>query len=163
MKITRSGNYNLRPPGSESFNAYLTRFKNYTSIGSWFLKEKEGFKIWMNWVEIIYFLTKLKQLQRLRIHKPSIDFMAIQETKLELITANVWYQLWCSEDCDWFFLTSEGNSGGLLSLWNKSKSKLIFTFVGDCWEWRPLKKRCYVCLFKMWFGTSMEMKLFNSF
>lgn len=50
-----------------------------------------------------------------------------------------------SKLCVW----SEGNSGGILYLWNKSYSKLIFSFSGDgfvgvCLEWGPLATRCFV-------------------
>ncbi|KAK2383075.1 hypothetical protein QL285_070564 [Trifolium repens] len=50
------------------------------------------------------------------VRNNKIDFLAIQETKLEVISETLCYGLWGSCDCDWVFLPSEGRSGewGLL-------------------------------------------------
>ncbi|CAJ2644334.1 unnamed protein product [Trifolium pratense] len=48
----------------------------------------------------------------------NIGFLAIQETKLEVITESLCCSLWGSSDCDWVFLPSEGRSGGILSIWS---------------------------------------------
>ncbi|KAK2449253.1 DNA-(apurinic or apyrimidinic site) endonuclease [Trifolium repens] len=50
----------------------------------------------------------------IREHK--VDFIAIQETKMESISENFCYSLWGSSDCNWAFHPSEGASGGILSL-----------------------------------------------
>jgi mannosylglycoprotein endo-beta-mannosidase len=63
--------------------------------------------------------------------KEKVDFLAIQETKLEAISDGICFSLWGGEDCCWAFLPSEGSSGGILSIWRKSSSKLIFTFSGE--------------------------------
>jgi hypothetical protein len=57
--------------------------------------------------------------------------------------------LWGSDDCDWAFLPSVGNSGGIISIWRKSDSNLLFSFVGEgfvgvCLEWGTLRERCLV-------------------
>jgi endonuclease/exonuclease/phosphatase family metal-dependent hydrolase len=88
---------------------------------------------------------RIKQL----ILAESVDFMAIQETKLETISDSLYYSLWGGTDCDWAFLPSEGSSGGILSLWRKVNSSLIFTFIGEgfvgvCLEWGRLKSICFV-------------------
>jgi hypothetical protein len=67
----------------------------------------------------------IKQL----IQKEKIDFMAIQETKLEVISEALCFSLWGGSDCEWAFLPPEGNSGGILSIWRKVNSSLIFTFI----------------------------------
>jgi hypothetical protein len=61
----------------------------------------------------------------------SLDFIAIQETKLEGISGSLCCRLWGNSDCDWAFLPAVGNSGGILSLWRKSIGSLIFTFTGE--------------------------------
>lgn len=43
----------------------------------------------------------------------------------------------------------ESNSGGIISLWNKSNSRLIFSFfdegfVGVCLEWEDQNQRCII-------------------
>jgi hypothetical protein len=77
-----------------------------------------------------------------RDHK--VDFLAIQETKLESITEKLCHSLWISIDCDWAYLPSEGVSGGILSIWGKNNSTLIFSFMGEGFlvvflEWGILK------------------------
>jgi exonuclease III len=70
---------------------------------------------------------KIKEL--VRAHK--IDFVVIQETKLEVITRSLCANLCGNEDFEWAFLPSEGNSGGILSIWKKSLSTLYYTFKGE--------------------------------
>jgi hypothetical protein len=80
--------------------------------------------------------SKVKEL----VFKEKVDFLALQETKLEVVTDTLCYSIWGNEDCCWAFLPSMGNSGGILSIWRKSISRLIFTFIGEgfvgvCLEW----------------------------
>ncbi|PNX56749.1 cytochrome p450, partial [Trifolium pratense] len=83
------------------------------------------------------------------IFQNQIDFMAIQETKLENVDEKLCVGLWGSQDCLWAVLPSEGSSGGILSIWRKSNSSLRFTFIGEgfvgvCIEWGVSKKVCFV-------------------
>ncbi|MCH79641.1 LINE-1 reverse transcriptase like, partial [Trifolium medium] len=71
------------------------------------------------------------------------------ETKLETVDEKLCQYLWGSQDCQWAVLPSEGNSGGILSIWRKSTSSVRFTFsgegfVGVCLDWGVLKKTCFV-------------------
>lgn len=50
------------------------------------------------------------------VFSQKIDFLAIQETKLEAVSNSLRHKLWGSDDCDWAFLPSVGNSGGILSI-----------------------------------------------
>jgi hypothetical protein len=91
---------------------------------------------------------KRKYLKEL-VRKENIEFLAIQETKLDSITDNLCHSLWGGDDCNWAFLPSVGNSGGILSIWSSSAALLLFSFVGEgfvgvCLEWGPLKKVCFV-------------------
>jgi hypothetical protein len=68
---------------------------------------------------------------------------------LETISEDLCHRLWGGSDCDWAFLPAEGKSGGILSIWRKVNSSLIFTFVGEgfvgvCLEWGVRKDICYV-------------------
>lgn len=86
----------------------------------------------------------IKDLVRLE----KVDFLAIQETKLEVISDSLCFNIWGGEDCQWIYLPAVGNSGGLLSIWCKSVASLIFSFsgesfVGVCLEWGVLK-RCFI-------------------
>jgi exonuclease III len=83
------------------------------------------------------------------VREHHVDFLAIQETKLEIITDKIYYSLWGSMECDWAFVPSEGASGGILSIWGKNNANLIFTFTGEgfvgvCLEWGVKKIICYV-------------------
>jgi exonuclease III len=60
-----------------------------------------------------------------------LDFLALQETKLQSVCDSLPRSLWGNEDCDWAFLPADGNSGGILSIWRKSLLSHIFTFVGS--------------------------------
>ena len=47
------------------------------------------------------------------------------------------------------FLSSEENSGGILSLWSKSNSNILFSYTGDsfvgvCFEWGMMKTMNFV-------------------
>jgi len=75
--------------------------------------------------------------------------MAIQETKMEVITQSFCNGLWGGQDCDWAFLPSVGNSGGIISLLSKCNCSFNFSFVGDgyvgvCLDWGVSKDRCFV-------------------
>jgi len=91
---------------------------------------------------------KRKKVREL-VSGQKVDFLAIQETKMEVISESVCRNLWGDDDFLFAFLPSVGISGGILSVWRKSASKLIFSFVGEglvgvCLEWGPLKRRCLV-------------------
>ena len=77
-----------------------------------------------------------------------VDFLAIQESKFVVVTESLCRGLWGGDDFDWAFLPSVGNSGGIISIWRKSKSNLLFSFVGEgfvgvCLEWGSNKDRCF--------------------
>ncbi|MCI71025.1 putative reverse transcriptase - beet retrotransposon, partial [Trifolium medium] len=50
---------------------------------------------------------------------------------METMSDSVCFGLWGSEDCQWAYLPSSGNSDGILSIWSKSSAYLKFTFVGE--------------------------------
>jgi exonuclease III len=83
------------------------------------------------------------------IRKEKVDFLAIQETKMETITDSFCYNLWGGEDCQWVFLPAVGNNGRILSIWSKSSASMIFSFSGDsfigvCLDWGAQNKRCFL-------------------
>jgi hypothetical protein len=58
-------------------------------------------------------------------------------------------RLWGSGDCGWAYLSAVGNSGGILSIWNKVKMSLVFTFIGDgfvgvCLDIIDESRRCFI-------------------
>ena len=69
---------------------------------------------------------KIKELVR---HQ-KVEFLAIQETKMEVISQTFCYGLWGGEGCEWAYHPSVGNSGCILSIWRKSMGYFIFSFVG---------------------------------
>lgn len=83
------------------------------------------------------------------IREEKLDFVAIQESKMEHMERSLCDKLWGSENCGWVFFPTNGNSGGMLSLWDASLGKLIFYFSGNrflgvCLEWGSKKQRCFV-------------------
>ncbi|MCH84952.1 LINE-1 reverse transcriptase like, partial [Trifolium medium] len=90
-----------------------------------------------------------KSMIRKMVKDEKVEFLAIQVTKLEEVSDALCYNIWGGEDCSWAFYPSVGNSGGILSIWRKSVSSLIFSFTGDgyvgvCLEWGVQKKRCFL-------------------
>jgi hypothetical protein len=70
-----------------------------------------------------------KSIIRNLIRKERVEFLAIQETKLEIVTDSICYAIWGDNNCNWAYLPASGSSGGILSLWNKSIFSLIFSKV----------------------------------
>lgn len=78
-----------------------------------------------------------------------LDFVALQETKLEVVFEALVFYLWGNTFCEWSFFPSVGNSGGMLSIWCKFRGKPVFSFVGSsflgvCLEWGVSISRCYL-------------------
>jgi len=70
---------------------------------------------------------KIRELVR----QNNIDFLTLQETKLEEVTPSLCFSIWGSEDFDWVFRPSEGSSGGIISSWRKSCASLVSSFQGE--------------------------------
>jgi mannosylglycoprotein endo-beta-mannosidase len=58
------------------------------------------------------------------VRRENIDFLAIQETKMESIPDAMVFGLWGSNDCGWCLLPAVGNSGGICNTQN-----LIFYYI----------------------------------
>lgn len=91
---------------------------------------------------------KKKKIKGL-VNSNKLDFIAIQETKLETIDNRLCEYLWGDTSCDWVFSPSVGRSGGMLCIWNKANLKMLLSFKGRgscgiCGEWCPLKIKCFL-------------------
>lgn len=64
-------------------------------------------------------------------HDPT--FVFIQETKMEDITKKSVRTYWKADDVEWFFSPAEGNSGGIISLWNKSSFTMTSSNIAKYW------------------------------
>ncbi|XP_019435175.1 PREDICTED: uncharacterized protein LOC109341686 [Lupinus angustifolius] len=73
---------------------------------------------------------KRRRLMRL-IATNKVDFVGLQETKLETCDDSCCYNISGSKDCDWKFNPSIGRSGGILSIWNNLKFSKIQTVRGN--------------------------------
>jgi len=79
---------------------------------------------------------KVKDL--IRDHK--VDFIAIQETKMENISDSFCRNIWGNDDCNWVFLPSKGEGfypfGENLCLWltilSWGRVLLVFLWSGGC-------------------------------
>ncbi|XP_020233376.1 uncharacterized protein LOC109813582 [Cajanus cajan] len=83
------------------------------------------------------------------IRLEALDFIVIQESELEMCDSTLCAQLWGSTEFEWFASPSQGRSGGLLSIWNFNRGKLVFTFSGTgfhgvCLQWGVDAYRCVV-------------------
>jgi hypothetical protein len=100
---------------------------------------------------------KLKEL----VNKEKIDFLAIQETKLEIVYDVLCFSIWGYDDCSWAYLPSVGNSGEILSIWRKSSSRFVYSFCGEGFvgvylEWGVHKKICFMV--NVYYKCDMEGK-----
>lgn len=91
---------------------------------------------------------KKKKIRTLISHN-KLQFVAIQETKLESLEDGLCESLWGGDSCEWVFNPSVGRSGGMLCIWNKEIFKMQLTFKGGsfcgvCGEWGPLKIKCFM-------------------
>jgi exonuclease III len=93
------------------------------------------------------------RVKRAKIHdvvcSEHVDFLAIQETKMEVISNSLISNIWGSGDFDWCCLPAVGNSGDILSIWNKLKASLVFTFIRDgfvgvCLHLLAEDRKCFV-------------------
>lgn len=83
------------------------------------------------------------------IAEERLDFMVIQETKIGTNGFEDGGIALGGSDCEWIFQAITGNAGGMLSLWNSTMGKLIFSFSGRdfsgvCLEWGCKKTKCFV-------------------
>ncbi|KAF1877958.1 hypothetical protein Lal_00049352 [Lupinus albus] len=62
-----------------------------------------------------------KRAVRSMVRMEHIDFLYLQETKLESIDSALCSKLWDGSYFDWDHQPSIGKSGGLLNIWRKEK------------------------------------------
>jgi hypothetical protein len=83
------------------------------------------------------------------VRTEKLDFLALQETKMEVISDSLVHNLWGNSDCCWAFVPSVGSSGGILSIWRKQYSVLLFSFFGEgflgvCLDWGVIPQRIFL-------------------
>ncbi|GKV29432.1 hypothetical protein SLEP1_g38359 [Rubroshorea leprosula] len=91
---------------------------------------------------------KKKEVRRL-VQVEKLDFLFLQETKLENVDVGICRQLWNSDEFDWVVKGSSGASGGLLCMWDMRQfvKREVFTgdgFVGFAGEWGANKKQYFL-------------------
>lgn len=92
-----------------------------------------------------------KEKIRLLIREEDADFMAIQVTKIVEVDRFFCESLWGDQDVNWANVPSEGNSGGIISLWKNSLFSLIYTFSG----------KGFLGIFGIWIKTSTPCIVIN--
>lgn len=60
----------------------------------------------------------------------NLEFLAIQETKVEMVEHSFCTQLWGCVEFNWSFISAVGRSGGPLSIWDSCTLSNIFSFRG---------------------------------
>lgn len=66
-----------------------------------------------------------KKKLRSFIEKEGLDFLAIQETKLEQIDERLYHMIWGNSDFGWCYTPASGSSGGMLSTWDSNLGSLL--------------------------------------
>lgn len=95
-------------------------------------------------------MVKKKEIRKL-ISKEKLDFICLQETKLEIVESRLCQYLWGSSDLDWVFKTSEGRSGGILSIWSNKTFQRTDLIVGDG----------FLCVKGLWGGNQTQCAIVN--
>ena len=80
--------------------------------------------------------------------------MCLQETKLKDADNSIFTSLWphCSS-IEGAFIAFSGNLGGILSLWDSNKIKVINNFKGDRW----IGIYCTIISSSLEYGSAMDM------
>ncbi|XP_058774728.1 uncharacterized protein LOC131649000 [Vicia villosa] len=65
---------------------------------------------------------KKEILNMIKVQKPT--FVCIQETKVEVLDRNICFSMWGSNEFDFASKPSEGRSGGIVTMWDRSKFEL---------------------------------------
>ncbi|XP_058724480.1 uncharacterized protein LOC131595951 [Vicia villosa] len=76
-------------------------------------------------------MVKRKRVSQI-LAKAKVDLIFIQETKLKKMEESLIRSLWGWEDCEWSALDSEGQSGGVVTIWRKGVIKPEFSFKAKC-------------------------------
>lgn len=59
------------------------------------------------------------------IRMGGMDFCCIQESKLENVNSRIIRSIWGNNKCDWEADLADGNSGGVISIWDKEKFQKV--------------------------------------
>ncbi|GKV04879.1 hypothetical protein SLEP1_g16976 [Rubroshorea leprosula] len=73
---------------------------------------------------------KRKELRKI-VSGEHVNFLMIQETKLETVDENLCRSIWGQEGFEWYANSADGRSGGLLCIWDSHLFKKIDLFEGD--------------------------------
>ncbi|MCI10806.1 reverse transcriptase, partial [Trifolium medium] len=57
--------------------------------------------------------------------------MALQESKLGVVNNKLCAQLWGGDDVGWMSVSANGRSGGVITMWDNNKGKLVSSFQGQ--------------------------------
>lgn len=85
------------------------------------------------------------------VQKENVDFICIQETKLESIDFSLCKILWGGEEVGWMFKESIGSPGGLLCMWNKAVLSMEVCYQG----------RGFICVKGRWGDQRIPCSIFN--
>ncbi|GLT79931.1 hypothetical protein SLA2020_513970 [Shorea laevis] len=73
---------------------------------------------------------KRKELRKI-VSGEHVNFLMIQETKLETVDENLCRSIWGQEGFEWYAKSADGRAGGLLCIWDSHLFKKIDLFEGD--------------------------------
>ncbi|CAK8561844.1 unnamed protein product [Lathyrus sativus] len=64
------------------------------------------------------------------LQRGNADICLIQESKVTHMEDGIAHSIWRNSDMGWSALNSNGRSGGIITLWNRSKVSALFSFCG---------------------------------
>ncbi|PWA88711.1 hypothetical protein CTI12_AA117210 [Artemisia annua] len=75
-------------------------------------------------------IPKTKRIRRLCLEN-HVNFIGIQESKTDKVDLRLIHSMWGSTTCDFATKKSNGNSGGIIAIWNDSLFKKLKTIDGE--------------------------------
>ncbi|GKV11959.1 hypothetical protein SLEP1_g23168 [Rubroshorea leprosula] len=85
------------------------------------------------------------------VRKERIQFLALQETKMEVVDRKVCRKIWGTDEYDWIMKPSEGLSGGLLCIWSSKVFK----------KKNVLEGRNYIGVYGLWGEEETPVYILN--
>lgn len=82
-----------------------------------------------------------------------LNFIAIQETKMEKVSHMDVKFMWGNSNYDFVFSESVGNSGGILCMWEESIFKKDYATISDS----------FVAIYGTWIPNKTKVLIFSSF
>ncbi|GKV06521.1 hypothetical protein SLEP1_g18404 [Rubroshorea leprosula] len=95
------------------------------------MRSCEGLKLWRSGTGRVVGKEGKKRGVRELVAREKVDFLSVQESKVEVVDAQLCRALWGSDSFEWVAQPSKGMAGGLICIWNPELLKKDRIIEGD--------------------------------